>query len=130
MLKLTFNPFKSLVNSAVYEEAKEKRIAQEVARIKTEVYAPVQAAAPLPKQGRVQCNKPISRPKKQGLTPIQQALKKQEMQEAAERLHDLQYKNWAEAGLREHYSNARITATAEELVAVRTKKYANPVKVK
>jgi hypothetical protein len=77
----------------------------------------------------VQCNKPITRTRKEKLDGIRLAIKKQEMQEAAERLYDLQYKNWAQAGLRRHYEDVRITATAEELLAVRTKKYDNPVKL-
>ena len=54
------------------------------------------------------------------LTPIQEALRKEEMRMAREQAEDKAYKAWVEAGLRRHYKDICITATEQELVEART----------
>ena len=54
------------------------------------------------------------------LTPIQEALRKEEMRAAGEQAKDKAYKAWAEAVARRHYKDVCITATEEEMIEART----------
>jgi hypothetical protein len=103
-------------------------------KTRMETYQPVETLMGVPKGTGVNDPKKLrvkSRfVQKQGMTPIQMAIHKDEQRRLQEQMSDRSYKAWAEAVARRHYKDVHITATAEELIQSRTKVYPNIVEVK
>jgi hypothetical protein len=122
----------SMINVEV-KQVEEKPMAQTKQVTKVETYQSVQNVVGVPKEmGGVNDPKKLRvKPRfvKQGMTPIQMAIHKDEQKRLQEQMSDRSYKAWAEAVARRHYKDVHITATAEELIQSRTKTYENPVKV-
>jgi len=122
MTKLTFKGFSSL--SALSVQVKKEQPQMQSKKVKVEKYDLVIGQVAQPKNtGSNDPQKLRVKPRfiqKCRLTPIQEALRKEEMRMAREQAEDKAYKAWVEAGLRRHYKDICITATEQELVEART----------
>jgi hypothetical protein len=130
--KLTFKGLAAL--AAINIEVKKEVERVVMTPIKTEVYQSEEDKVGAPKGTGVNDPKKLRvKPRfvqKQGMTPIQMAIHKDEQKKLAEKMSDRSYKAWAEAVARRHYKDVHITATEEELIQSRTKVYPNPVEIK